>query len=149
PTPNSTTLPNVNYQAVLSNPTNMDQGTSRIDYNLSSKDRLSGHFTIFDYTRVSLGTLPFSGTQNFSRNKNVAAQHTHSFTPRALNDFRFGYNYSDTYTGPDQILDRDVNPDWGLKNLTPEPAAYAPPQVRLQGFGSVGGAAFIPNGAID
>ena len=149
PAPNSTTLPNLNYQAVLSNPTNMDQGTGRIDYNLSNKDRLSGHYTVFDYSRLNLGTLPFSGTQNFSDTKNLAIQHTHSFTPRVLNDFRFGYNYSDTYTGPDRILDRDVNPEWGLKNLTPEPRAYAPPQVRLQGYGSVGGAAFIPNGAID
>lgn len=149
PLPNSTTLPNLNYEAVLSNPTNMYQGTARIDYNIRSQDRLSGHYTAFDYARVNLGTLPFSGTQSFSKTKNVAVEETHSFTPRMLNDFRFGYNYSDTYTGPERLLDRDVNPDWGLKNLSPEPRAYAPPQVRLQGFGSVGGGAFIPNGAID
>ena len=98
--PNSTALPNLNYHAVRSNPTNMDQGTTRIDYTLSANDRLNGHFTAFDYERVNLGTLPFAGTQNFSKAKNLAVQHTHSFTPRILNDFRFGCNYADTYTGP-------------------------------------------------
>ena len=149
PAPNSAALANLNYEAVLSNPTNMNQGTARIDYVLSSKDRLSGHFSDFDYQTVSVGTLPFSGSQGFSRVKNVAIEHVHNFSARLLNEFRFGYSYTDTFNGPDRLLDKDVTGEFGLKNLSPEPRAYAPPQVNIEGFGSPGGAAFIPNGAVD
>ncbi|HUS05499.1 MAG TPA: TonB-dependent receptor [Bryobacteraceae bacterium] len=149
PAPTSSALINLNYQAVLSNPTDMNQGTGRLDYILSTNDRLSGHYTAFDYRNVNVGTLPFSGTQGFSRVKNVAAEHVHNFSPRLLNTFRFGWVYTDTYTGPDQLLDKDVTREFGLKNLSPEPQAYAPPGINIQGFGSIGSQSWIPNGAVD
>jgi hypothetical protein len=149
PAPTGAALIGNNYQAVLSNPTGMDQGTARTDYLLSQKDRLSGHFTAFDYRTVNVGTLPFNGTQRFSRVKNLAIEHVHNFSPNLLNTFRFGYSYSDTYTGPDRLLDKDVTAEFGLRNLSPEPQAYAPPGIMIQGFGAVGSQSWIPNGAVD
>jgi hypothetical protein len=149
PAPNSSSLAGLNYQAVLSNPTGMNQGTARVDYVLHEKDRLAGHFTGFDYETVSRGTLPFSGTQNFSRVKTFAVEHVHSFSPHLLNNARFGFSITDTYTGPDQLLTKDVTAEFGLKNLAPEPAAYAPPGVGVQGFGYLGSQQWIPNGATD
>ena len=149
PAPTGSALVNQNYQAVLSNPTDMDQVTTRADYILSTRDRVSGHFSSFDYGNVQIGTLPFSGTQRFSKAKNLAIEHVHSFSPTLLNTFRFGYGYTDTYTGPDQLLDQDVTQEFGLKNLSPEPQAYAPPGISIQGFGYIGAPQWIPNGAID
>ncbi|PYU88229.1 MAG: hypothetical protein DMG08_26290 [Acidobacteria bacterium] len=47
------------------------------------------------------------------------------------------------------MLDKNVTPEFGLKNLSPEPAAYAPPGLSIQGFGYIGSPSWIPNGAID
>lgn len=149
PAPNSSALANLNYQAVLSNPTNMNQGTARVDYLMSQKDRIAGHFTGFDYGFTNFGTLPFNGTQRFSRVKNLALEHVHNFSPQLLNTFRFGYSYTDTYTGPDRLLDKNVTPEFGLKNLSPEPQAYAIPGIGIQGFGGIGSAPWIPSGATD
>jgi hypothetical protein len=150
PQPNSTVIVNRNYQGVFSNPTDMDQGTVRIDYNLTENDRLNGHLVFFDYNRINFGTLPYSGTQGFSKVRpNVAVEHTHTFGPRLLNNFRFGYSSTDTYNGPDELLDHDATTEFGLKNLKPEEQAWAPPQTNIDGFGSPGSQAWIPQGAFD
>jgi hypothetical protein len=149
PTPNSTALAGFNYQAVLSNPTNMNQGTGRMDYLISQKDRLSGHYTGFDFNVVNRSLLPFAGTQSFSRVKRFAVEYIRNFSPTLLNTLRFGYSNTDTYTGPDTLLDRDVTGDFGLKNLSPEPRAYAPPGISIVGFNYIGAPQWIPNGAID
>ena len=150
PQPNSTTLPNLNYVAVISNPTTMNQGTTRIDHNLTTRDRLNGHVTFFWYETLNIGTMPYSGTQNFSKVRpNLSVEHTHTFNPNLLNNFRFGYSYTDSFTGPYPLLDHDVTREFGLQNLKPEANAYAPPQINIQGFGSPGSGAWIPQGAID
>jgi hypothetical protein len=150
PQPNSSVLANTNYLAVLPNPTTMDQVNSRFDYNMSEKDRINGSFTWFKYNRTATGTLPFSGTANASEAKpNLNAQHTHTFSPTLLNDFRFGYTRTFTFVGADQLLDQPVLGAFGLRNLSPEPAAYAPPGIDIQGFGYTGHAQWIPNGATD
>ena len=149
PGPNSTALSNVNYQAVLSNPTNMDQGTGRIDYLLSSKDRLSGHYTGFNFNVINRNVMPFAGTQSFSKVRNLAAEYIHNFSSTLLNTLRFGYSYTDTYTGPDTLLDHDVTKEFGLQNLSPEPSAYAPPGISIVGFNYIGAPQWIPNGAVD
>ena len=141
--------PIVNYQAVLSNPTNMNQGTGRIDYLLSAKDRLSGHYTGFDFNVINRNVMPFAGTQSFSKVKNLAVEHIHNFSATLLNTLRFGYSNTDTYTGPDTLLDHDVTKDFGLQNLSPEPSAYAPPGISIVGFNYIGAPQWIPNGAVD
>jgi hypothetical protein len=150
PEPNSSVIVNRNYQAVLSNPTNMNQGTARVDYNFTQNDRLNGHLVFFDYNRVNFGTLPYSGGSGFSKVRpNMSIEHVHNFGPRLLNDFRFGYSSTDSYNGPDELLDHDATQEFGLKNLKPEPQAWAPPQVNIDGFGSIGSGAWIPQGAFD
>ena len=149
PAPNSTALAGLNYQAVLSNPTNMNQGTGRIDYLITARDRLSGHYTGFDFNVVNRSLLPFAGTQSFSKVRNVAIEHVHNFSATLLNTFRFGYNWTDTYTGPDTLLHEDVTRQFGFSNLSPEPRAYAPPGISIVGFNYIGSPQWIPNGAVD
>ena len=150
PTPNSTVLPNNNYLAVLPNPTRMNQLNTRLDYNISNKDRLNGSVTWFEYDRTATGTLPFSGTKTSTKaSPNVSAQHTHTFSPSLLNDFRFGYTRTTTFIGADNLLDAPVLAAFGLKNLSPEPSAFAPPGIAIQGFGYTGHPQWIPNGATD
>jgi len=147
PAPNSTGY--YNYVVTLSQPINMTQFTTKIDHTLSDNDRLNGQFTYFNYNWTLFDAMPSAGFQGHSKVKDVSVQHTHSFNPRLLNDFRFGFVYTDTYMGPDRILDHDVTPDFGLKNLAPEPEAYAAPAIYTVNYSAPGSSAWIPNGAID
>jgi len=150
PSPNSTVLPNNNYLAVLPNPTSMNQVNTRLDYNMSDKDQLSGSVTWFEYARTATGTLPFSGRKTSTEaNPIISAQHTHTFSPSLLNVFRFGYTRTTTFIGADRLLDQPVLGAFGLKNLSPGPEAYAPPGISIVGFSFIGGGAWIPNGATD
>ena len=40
----------------------------------------------------------------FSRVKTFSVEHEHNFNPHLLNNLRFGYSSTDTYTGPDRLL---------------------------------------------
>ena len=149
PAPNSTALTGVNYLQVLSNPTNMDQGTARIDYLLSPNNRLSGHFIDYQYEHVGQGAIEFTGIQGYSHARQVQAEYIHTFGPTVLNTLRFGYGNTVTYFGPDHLLSGSVTGAFGLQNLAPEPPAYAPPNVLITGYSSIGGAAFYPEGSTD
>jgi len=149
PAPNNSQFANLNYVSVLSNPTNMDQGTARIDYLVSSKDRLSGHYTDFDYEHISNGALPFTNIQGYSHARQGSAEYIHTFGPTLLNTVRFGYSNTNTFFGTDPLLKSSVTGAFGLQNLSPESGAYAPPQVSVQGYGNFGGSAFYPEGSTD
>jgi hypothetical protein len=153
PAPNSTVLPNLNYQAVKSYPTTMNQYITRLDYDLSPKDRISGHLVFFRYQWINNlwgGPLPYNGFSGHSFvMPNLAGQWTHQFSPTLLNAFQFGYSHDNTFTGYDKIASSDLTQQFGLKNLSPEPDAYGVPNVGITGFGSIGSQAWVPNGALD
>ena len=150
PAPNSAALANANYVAVLPNPTEMDQVSTRIDANLGAKDRLNGSLTFFQFDQTNTGTLPFSGFKSFSKVRPMLSlQHTHTFSANLLNDFRFGYSRTRTFVGADQLLDEPVLDEFGIRNLSPEPVAFAPPGIDITGFGYTGHQQWIPNGATD
>jgi len=153
PEPNSTVLPNLNYQAVKSYPTTMNQYITRLDYDLSPTDRISGHLIFFRYQWINNlwgGPLPYNGFSGHSFvMPNLAGQWTHQFSPTLLNVFQFGYSHDNTFTGYDQIASSDLTQQFGLTNLSPEPDAYGVPNVGISGFGTIGSQAWVPNGALD
>lgn len=60
--------------------------------------------------------------------KNVSGHWTHSFNPQWLNDLSFGYVHTTSLRGaPDMLANRNLAPDFGIKNTTTEPDCYAPP----------------------
>jgi hypothetical protein len=74
---------------------NDDQRFIRIDHQLTSKDKLFGHYAFED---ISYGQLA-GDNPNFNyfvagRNQNVATQWIHIFSARLLNEARFGFNRS-------------------------------------------------------
>ena len=80
--------------------------------------------------------------------KNVSGHWTHSFNPQWLNDLSFGYVHTTSLRGaPDMLANRNLAPDFGIKNTTTEPDCYAPPGTDITGFGNMG--AWGPSGAID
>jgi hypothetical protein len=90
PTTNSgvvfTTSANTNYS---------DQGVGKIDYNLSASDQLNG---MYFYERVvplnAFPTGPYTGYGSYTASgpqTDIAISETHIFSPRVINEARFGY----------------------------------------------------------
>ena len=149
PAPNSALLSGENYVTVLNNPTGMNQGTARVDYLLSDRDRISGHYTAYNYDTVSNRPLPYNGTNSYSHATNVSGQYTHTFSPSLLNIFTFGYANTNTLAGPYPLAKSNVIGNFGLNNLSPQPDSYGPPNTSISGFGTFGTASFYPEGSTD
>lgn len=90
-----------NYQANVNATANTFQLGARVDYNMSNRDQM---FVRHSYTNFHLGPptplgYPLDGggvgTQHSANvNNNLAFSETHAFTPKLLNEFRFGYTRS-------------------------------------------------------
>ncbi|MGH9825331.1 MAG: carboxypeptidase regulatory-like domain-containing protein, partial [Blastocatellia bacterium] len=98
-----------NYLASPEIESRNDFGMGRVDYLLSGNDVLNLRYFASDtltlnpiiYNVFSTSATPANtagfGTNTSVRTHNVAAAYTHNFTLQAINDFRFGYNRSDSH----------------------------------------------------
>ena len=75
---------------------NSDQGVAKIDYNLAKSDQLNG---MFFYERVvplnAFPTGPYAGYGSYTASGpqyDLAIAETHTFSPRLINEARFGYS---------------------------------------------------------
>jgi len=128
----------------------------RVDHTFSSNDRLSGeyHLNRFHYTQGDPygGQIPVvggggtdTGTNTQSQNQNFSIGETHTFSPRAVNDFRFGFiNFS---LSQNSLLNGQNTADQynvGNVNLPGYPATSGFPYIYL-GTGYVtGGSTYQP-----
>ena len=85
----------VNYTAVLPGHYDEDQFNTNLDVSLAKADQLSTKFFFAD-TNLN---VPFSGASvpgfpalHDFNNRNLAVAHTHIFSSRAVNQFRFGFS---------------------------------------------------------
>jgi hypothetical protein len=85
----------VNYTAVVPGHYNEDQFNTNFDFNLRTADRLSAKFFFSDSNQ----DVPFFGASvpgfpalRSFENRNLAIAETHIFSPRAINQFRFGFS---------------------------------------------------------
>ncbi|HYL98849.1 MAG TPA: TonB-dependent receptor, partial [Blastocatellia bacterium] len=97
-----------NYLASPEIESRSDFGMGRIDYLLSGNDVLNLRYFVSDsqtlnpliYNVFSTSATPANtagfGSNTGIRTHNVAAAYTHNFSLQTINDFRFGYNRSDT-----------------------------------------------------
>ncbi len=66
-----------------------DQLTVKIDHDFSSRDRMTGRYSIADHKEVTTPTLPGFETINPPRNQVAVLTHTHAFNPGTLGELRF------------------------------------------------------------
>jgi hypothetical protein len=85
----------VNYTAVVPGHYNEDQFNTNFDFNLRTADRLSAKFFFSDSNQdvpFFGATVPgFPALRSFE-NRNLAIAEAHIFSPRAINQFRFGFS---------------------------------------------------------
>jgi carboxypeptidase family protein len=94
PLPNLTTAGANNYLSQISGGINADQTLDRVDENLGDRTRL---FFRYAYQSASLtqgSSNPFNGFSVPLEDRNYAVGYSQTISPRAVNDFRFGYHKS-------------------------------------------------------
>jgi hypothetical protein len=114
----------VNYTAVVPGRYNEDQFNTNFDFNLRPADRLSVKF----FFSNSNQDVPFFGASvpgfpalRSFENRNLAITETHIFSPRAINQFRFGFSRlvgqsraGGTLTDQDVGINRFSDPQEGI-----------------------------------
>ena len=139
----------LNFQKNVSNTTSYNSYLGRIDYNIRSRDSLSGAYEV---TNPSILQPSFSPDHifdyvNVQTARNGYGQETHSFNSNLVNIARFGYNYSDIFYTTVGTGSQNFVKAFGLQNLTPAPSQYEPPAVSLPTHSGLGSAT-SPQGAI-
>lgn len=104
-----------NYRRLISTPYSTNGYDIRIDHNLSSRQQLYARWSWKERTLDGYnGLLPESNVTYFD--KNLVVSHNYSFTPRLLNEFRFGISLS-TFAELFPILGSDMAGALGLQGL--------------------------------
>ena len=128
----------VNYTAVVPGTYNEDQFNTNVDFDLRGADSLSMKFFFSDSNQ----DVPFFGASvpgfpvlRAFQNRNLAIAETHIFSPRAINQFRFGFSRLAGQSVPGGTLtDQDV----GINN--PNGAQERLPEMDVLGAFEVGNA---------
>lgn len=69
-----------------------DFGNLRVDHNFSTRDMLSGVYTVDDGDSLTPGANPLQQTLSVLRAQVASVQETHVFSPAVLNTFRAGFS---------------------------------------------------------
>ncbi len=149
--PNGSPLPAFNYTGTTGTQRRGDQGTVRIDHNLSDKIRLNGFLTMMDREDIQPALNEYNGTISTMKSRPVwGVEYTHVFNPTLLNNFRVGRFITNMYNGQDKTTPKNVAvEEFGLKNVRPEDFAYGPPGLALNLFQRAGVPDWQPTGAED
>jgi hypothetical protein len=105
PTPNTAGTNNGlqnNYVYANNQAINQDQGDVKIDYNLSTNDRISGRYSRLYANDPSANTFElFDNGFVYDNAHSGVANWTHTFSPNIINEARFGVNYVLVNNGDD------------------------------------------------
>ena len=130
----------VNYTAVVPGHYNEDQFNTNFDVNLRAPDRLSAKF----FFSNSNQDVPFFGASvpgfpvlRSFENRNLAIAETHIFSPRAINQFRFGFSrLAGQGVAGGTLTDQDV----GISRFS-DPQEGIIPQIEVLGAFELGNSA--------
>lgn len=149
--PNGSPLPAYNYTGLTGTKRNGDQGTIKIDHNLSDKIRLDGFATFMERQDETPALNEYNGTISTMKSRPVwGAQYTHIFSPTLLNNFRVGRFITNMYNGQNATTQNNVAvEEFALKNVRPESFAYGPPGMAINLFQRAGVPDWQPTGAED
>ncbi|MCI0628258.1 MAG: Plug and carboxypeptidase regulatory-like domain-containing protein [Acidobacteria bacterium] len=108
-----------------SNPINVNQFIGKIDYNISSNDKLSSSF-LFDKTSFTIpfasGPYPAYGVRDENQRIHTwSINETHTFSPTLLNHFRGGRSFQEEKRGCNQELTHRLGFDEKLRGHGAKP----------------------------
>src|SRR6267154_1437894 len=130
----------VNYTAVVPGYYNEDQFNTNLDFNLRPPDQVSVKFFFSNFNQE----VPFFGASvpgfpalRSFENRNLAIAETHIFSPRAINQFRFGFSrLAGQGVAGGTLTDQDV----GINRFN-DPQERIIPQIQVIGAFQLGNSA--------
>ena len=122
-----------NYVTTVPQQNDYDQVTTRIDHNLSNKDRIMGRFSYIDEPFFKGGYSPLSGQVAPVRDTGAVIQYTRVVSPRAVNEFRFAYTRSAASYSQEPVSE-NLAAQIGLRNTSTDPKEFGLPSVSVIGL---------------
>ena len=130
----------------------------RVDHNISEKDHLSGRWTEYKGTTFTPGALPaLNGNANTPVSISGVLTENHTFSPKLLNEFRFGFSRNQTFitvqdSGFDAskiFVDANGNPLTGVVKASQNLLDSGLPTIGISGgFAPLGSTSNLPQGRI-
>ncbi len=143
PLPNQPGLVN-NYEAFYSVPQNSDNGSIRVQRNVSQADRLSFRLQGQRRQGDNIQTFGFEDTTSgYGIGTNVGW--THNFTPRVINNAQFNFNRNVSQTTPFFADGANVAAELGIAGASANPLSYGPPNLNFTNFGGLSDASPVLN----
>ncbi len=138
PAPNGSYLGGgANYFAVTDGTDSWNQGTGRIDYNVSAKDRLFFRYTQQSGSILQPGIDPNGYSTYPAYPKNLDLGWSRTISPRILNEFRLGWNYSENGDIRAHGYDSAFANPYGLTYPGTTPGSFGLPTLGFaQGYGN-------------
>jgi len=149
PSPNRTGLVQ-NANSYLSDPDNYNQTNSKIDYQISSKQKLSGSYTYYNESLLEwLSNPQIAGfqTQSTVVSWNLSLSHVYTISPTLINEARAGISKLNRGRFTE---DADRRENWNAILGIPgtmaetEPIVWGVPLVSISGYAGVGNPYPVP-----
>lgn len=127
-----------NYFNVATTTNNWNQFSGRVDYTISTKDTIFGRYTGNYQTATAPGMTPYNEQIFPSSPKNLAAGWTHTFSPRLVNNFRYGWSHTAVGLERGDGYNASLANPLGLVAEEDAPGSDGPPQIGVNGYGNPG-----------
>ena len=125
-------LPQFNYRVTKTGFVNWDQYNTRIDHALTSHDQIWGSYTYENRPTVQPGVLPLQGSSFPIKDTLVTVTESHVFSPKVVNEARFGYNRGYTYkVGEGALSTNYAQSVFGFTNTSTNPFDYGVPNLGI------------------
>jgi hypothetical protein len=159
PNPNTTISGSANNFIANVGSTTFDHtGLLKIDHNFSERDHLTGRWVEYEGSTFTPGALPLlDGNANAPISRSGVVTETHTFSPKILNEFRFGFSRNQTFitvqdSGFDAskiFVDSSGKPLAGIVNGSTNLLDSGLPTIGVSGgFASLGSTSNLPQGRI-
>src|SRR5580698_2697104 len=139
PSPNGSYLNGAaNYFNVATTTNNWNQYSGRVDYSISGKDTVFGRYTANYQTAIAPGMTSYNSQTFPSSPKNLAIGWTHTFSPRMVNNVRYGWSHTAVGLQRTDGFDNTLANPLGLVAEEDQPGSYGPPSIGVNGYGNPG-----------
>jgi len=137
--PGSAAFPTFNTVGTPKTQSDWDQYNVRIDQQVTDKDLIYGTYSRSDESLIQ-PALQFLGGDTFPMSDRLwTFTYNRIISPTVLNEFRFGYNDSQTFRLSEGSNGKNYAVDvFGLKNTSTQPLDFGVPDFSFSGFSGVG-----------
>lgn len=128
-----------NYVDNETNRLDSDQYTARVDHQVSSRDNFYARYIFTDQVNFVPGRFPGLGSNNIARPQNLALNHTHTFSPSLLNEFRFGFVRAVSSRLAENVAaGNDVTGNLGIRGFSTQPREFGLPVMVMNSITQTG-----------